>query len=232
MSRYSPLGRHLEGLGGERVSMRFEEIERILGFSLPRSARKYRAWWANEVRGSHSHAKYGWMHGGYRVHSLRIETEQVTFVREEGRPRSRKPVLGDGEGLPTPHEFEELGRKAMEEYFGTELQSREAGGVPKVFDYVSRDAQVVGDAKYFSMVQGSGVPPAKFSTISEYVWLLEHVEAETRFLLFGNDTRVPERWLERYGGLVSGIDFYFLDKAGRLSPLRPREKGIGIGGGE
>ncbi len=232
MSKYSPLGRYLEGSGGKRVSMGFEEIERILGFPLPRSARTYRAWWANEARGSHSHAKYGWMHNGYRVHSLSFETERVAFVREDRRTRTRLLVPGDGEGLLTPYEFEELGRKAMEKYFGTEFQSREAGGVPKVFDYVSGDARVVGDAKYFSMVRGTAVPPAKFSTISEYVWLLEHVETETRFLLFGNDRRVPERWLARYGGLVSGINFYFLDSEGRLSPLNPQEKGIGVGGGE
>ncbi len=232
MSRYSPLGRYLEGLGRERVGMGFEEIERILGFSLPKSARTYRAWWANEARGSHSHAKYGWMHGGYRVHSLSFKTERVTFVREDGGSRTRQPVLGDRKGLPTPYEFEELGRKAMEKYFGTEFQSREAGGVPKVFDYVSGDGRVVGDAKYFSMERGIGVPPAKFSTISEYVWLLGHVEAETRFLLFGNDRRVPEQWLERYGGLVLGIDFYFLDSKGRLTPLAPQEEGIAVEGGE
>lgn len=232
MSRYSPLGRHLEGSGRESVRMSFEEIERILGFPLPMSARSYRAWWANEARGSHSHAKYGWMASGYRVLSLNFETERVTFVNEDRETRNRLLAPGDGEGLLTSYEFEEFGRKAMENYFGTEFQSREADGVPKVFDYISPDARVVGDAKYFSMVRGTRVPPAKFSTIAEHVWLLERVEAETKFLLFGNEKRVPERWLERYGGLVSGIGFYFLDNEGRLSILNPEEIRIAVGGGE
>ena len=29
--------------------------------------------------------------------------------------------------------------------------------------------------------------------------------------MFGNDRRVPELWLEKYGNLVKSVDFYFLD---------------------
>ncbi len=38
MGRYSLLGERLRALGRERIEMTFEEIERILGFTLPRSA--------------------------------------------------------------------------------------------------------------------------------------------------------------------------------------------------
>lgn len=61
-------------------------------------------------------------------------------------------------------------------------------------------------------MKGTGIPPAKFATIAEYVWLLEKTNAEHKFLVFGNDRRVPEWWLERYGNLLNGVDFYFLDK--------------------
>ncbi len=232
MSKYARLGRHLEESGMESVRLSFAEIERILGFSLPGSARSYRAWWANEARGSHSHAKYGWMAGGYRVLSLRLEAEHVTFVKEDRGRRSHRLAPRDKGGLLTASAFEELGRKALETHFETEFQSRETSGVPKIFDYVSDDARLVGDAKYFSMVRGKGVPPAKFSTIAEHVWLLEHVDANTKFLLFGNDRRVPERWLERYGVLVSGVAFYFLDDEGRLLTLNGDDRGMERGEGE
>jgi hypothetical protein len=41
----------------------------------------------------------------------------------------------------------------------------------------------------------------------------------TKFLVFGNDCRVPLLWLERYGGLVSDIAFYFLTDDGELEEI-------------
>ncbi len=38
-------------------------------------------------------------------------------------------------------------------------------------------------------------------------------------LVFGNDRRVPERWLEKYGGLASDVAFYFLSDDGVLEDL-------------
>jgi len=60
---------------------------------------------------------------------------------------------------------------------------------------------------------------AKFSTIAEYVWLLEKLQAEKKFLVFGNQIEVPKRWLQKYGSLVNGVDFYFLDNWGSISKL-------------
>ena len=47
MSRYDPLYRHLSTQTGHIVTMTFAEIENVLGFDLPPSARKYAAWWGN-----------------------------------------------------------------------------------------------------------------------------------------------------------------------------------------
>lgn len=86
---------------------------------------------------------------------------------------------------------------------------------------VSTGGDLVGDAKYFTLVHGRRLPPAKFSIIAEHVWLLEKTGASTTFLVFGNDWRVPELWLERYGSLVSDVGFYFLaDDGGALEELR------------
>ena len=115
--------------------------------------------------------------------------------------------------------FEELARSAMSVHFGIPLTAGKAPGVPKEFDMVSPDGDIVGDAKYFTLVRGERPPPAKFSVIAEHVWLLEKTGASTTFLVFGNDRDVPELWLQRYGNLVSGVSFYFLTDDGVLEWL-------------
>ena len=114
-----------------------------------------------------------------------------------------------------PSEFEELSRDVMSKMFNTALAPGRVTGVHKQFDLVSDDAQIVGDAKYYTAVNGTGLPPAKFATIAEYVWLLEKAPARERFLVFGNDRRVPEWWLDRYGALTD-VSFYYLSDDGEL----------------
>ena len=122
--------------------------------------------------------------------------------------------------------FEEQARRVMSGYFGVPLAMGKVAGVPKGFDLVSLDKQVVGDAKFYTMVNGVGLPPAKFATIAEYVWLLEKVTARQKFIVFGNERRVPEEWLKRYGRLLSGIDFYFLHPSGAIERLSAGQHGI------
>jgi hypothetical protein len=80
MSKYDKLGRYLRGQRGEWHAMSFGEIESVLGFSMPVSARKYRPWWANQSDGGHvqSHA---WMSAGWRVWSVNFSAERVEFQR-------------------------------------------------------------------------------------------------------------------------------------------------------
>ena len=79
---------------------------------------------------------------------------------------------------------------------------------------VSADGEYVGDAKYLTLVRGTKTPPAKFMEIAGHVWLLEKVDARRRFLVFGNQRQVPERWLQKYGSLDKDIEFYFLGQEG------------------
>ncbi len=119
----------------------------------------------------------------------------------------------------TPRAFEDLARKVMSDHFGVPLMAGEVAGVPKRFDLVALDKNIVGDVKYFTLVGGRQLPPAKFSIIAEHVWLLEKTGAPTAFLVFGNDRQVPALWLRRYSNLVSGISFYFLSDDGVLELL-------------
>jgi hypothetical protein len=79
-SKYEPLRRHLTSIAGDRIRLSFGEIERILRFSLPNSARQYAPWWAN-TGGSHIQAD-AWMSAGWRTAQVDVPGERVTFERE------------------------------------------------------------------------------------------------------------------------------------------------------
>ncbi len=49
---------------------------------------------------------------------------------------------------------------------------------------------------------------------------MTYLDAAQRFLVFGNDIRVPRLWLERYGHLAAGVTFFFLHDGERLEVLQ------------
>jgi hypothetical protein len=123
-------------------------------------------------------------------------------------------------GTLTPAGFEALAGRVLGERYRMSLAPGVVAGIRKRFDFVSADAQIVGDAKYYTLVGGERLPPAKFATIAEHVWLLEKTHAPTQLLVFGNDREVPLRWLERYGPLAGSVQFFFLSDEGHLEVLQ------------
>jgi len=126
----------------------------------------------------------------------------------------------NSKGISNWKEFEEFARKIMSKYFGKQLSERNPRGFPKKFDMVSANEEIVGDAKFLTLVHREKMPPAKFMEIAGHVWLLEKVNAKRRFLVFGNQKRVPEWWLEKYGNLVHNVEFYFIDNEGNVERLK------------
>jgi len=116
-------------------------------------------------------------------------------------------------------QFELIAQRVMSAHFKTRLAPRRVPGIPKTFDLVSDDCQIIGDAKFYTLVRGINAPPAKNSVIAEYVWLLEKTDAKHRFLVFGNDRRVPEGWLHIYGDMIKGVDFYFISSEDQMTQL-------------
>lgn len=158
------------------------------------------------------------------VNGHRIGTEwqfaassEPQTAAKERRSKASNRAVWEG-GRLSPSEFEECSRHVMSKVFNAALAPGRVTGVRKRFDLVSEDSQIIGDAKYYTAVNGTGLPPAKFATIAEYVWLLEKAEARERFLVFGNDRRVPEWWLDRYGALTD-VSFYYLSDDGELEKL-------------
>ena len=95
--KYAPLYRHLSVRSETEWRASFDEVEAILGFRLPDSARLYRPWWSNQRKGGgHSHA-LAWQAAGWRTSAIDLEAETLVFRRTEDPPaRAGKPPRGRG----------------------------------------------------------------------------------------------------------------------------------------
>lgn len=83
--KYEPLKRYLDGrFGGGSIRLSFAEIDEILGFRLPRSARDHQAWWSN-TRIGHSHAA-AWLDAGWKTSGLDLAGQGVTFTKADTSP--------------------------------------------------------------------------------------------------------------------------------------------------
>ncbi|GEM_PF-5627357 len=111
-------------------------------------------------------------------------------------------------------DFAERAREVMNEFYGRPLKPRKIGGT-KIWDYVSPDGMVVGDARWF----GNSVPAAR-AFISEAIWLLEKVGAVQKFVVFGGEAEVPRQWLELWATLCpEDVALFYLDGKGELHEL-------------
>lgn len=77
MSKYEPLYQHLRASEGASLEFGFADIEEILGFPLPASARRYPAWWSNSDR-SHVQAE-AWLRAGYETAEVDVQGERLRF---------------------------------------------------------------------------------------------------------------------------------------------------------
>ena len=67
-----------DGPEGGALRASFAEIERVLGFPLPPSARARPAWWANDGESDQSQA---WIGAGWQVDGADVESERVALSR-------------------------------------------------------------------------------------------------------------------------------------------------------
>lgn len=81
--KYAPLFLHLSGLQTSEWSTSFRKIEDLLGFPLPKSARIYRPWWANDRSSGHSQS-IAWSLAGWITSEVDMEAERLTFRRKTG----------------------------------------------------------------------------------------------------------------------------------------------------
>ena len=74
MSKYKPLSDRLSAHGADEWRASFAEIEEVLGFPLPKSARQGAAWWSEDRR--------NWREQGWRADDIDHAGGYVTFKRD------------------------------------------------------------------------------------------------------------------------------------------------------
>ena len=77
-SKYSPLADHLRDSGEKLVTMTFDEVERVIGDSIPRTARKEPWWWTGNHRFTQMQA---WTAAGYQCEGVDLQKRVVVFRR-------------------------------------------------------------------------------------------------------------------------------------------------------
>lgn len=79
MGKYEPLTVFLQKQRVDHVEMSFAEIERVVGFKLPRSSQKHRAWWSNSP--SNSVMTAAWLAAGFESEQVDMEGRKLVFRR-------------------------------------------------------------------------------------------------------------------------------------------------------
>lgn len=86
MTKYEPLRAYLVARQHlAKIRMTFAEITGVLGESLPESAFKHAAWWANQTDTTNRSWAAAWIEAGYKVDSVHQTDEPpwVEFIRQE-----------------------------------------------------------------------------------------------------------------------------------------------------
>ena len=79
--KYALLYAAMKEREGSEWRVSFGQLESLLEFSLPLSARLHRPWWANQgERGGHSHA-LAWEMAGWKSSQVDMAGETLVFVR-------------------------------------------------------------------------------------------------------------------------------------------------------
>ena len=80
LGKYEPLYRYLCLQSSDTVTLSFSELEKILGFALPKSAGTYTMWWS--PGGSHTQCQ-SWVQAGYKAVNIQqgIWAKQMTFKK-------------------------------------------------------------------------------------------------------------------------------------------------------
>ncbi|MCL4263895.1 MAG: CBS domain-containing protein [Anaerolineae bacterium] len=67
---------------GNEIQVSFHELESIIESPFPDTARKHRAWWANDYTSPHRHSLF-WLRAGWKVENVDLTAETVTFKRSD-----------------------------------------------------------------------------------------------------------------------------------------------------
>ena len=80
--KYRKLYAHLCSLHGQEWRTSFSEIEAILGFQLPTSARLHRPWWGNQSNGNGHSQSLAWTLAGWETAHVDMDAETLLLRRK------------------------------------------------------------------------------------------------------------------------------------------------------
>ena len=103
MGKYDPLGDFLRRQKASLVPMTFDQIERIVGSTLPKS-RRYPAWWSNNPW--NNVMTQVWLDAGFETEQVDVEHGKLVFRRTRDEPspsEGNPPSSDDGNGGARRH---------------------------------------------------------------------------------------------------------------------------------
>ena len=92
--KYRRLYAHLRGLRTQEWRTSFGEIESIIGFELPMSARLHRPWWANQRSGNGHSQALAWSVAGWETAEVDMDAETL-LLRRRTRPEAIRKLSLD-----------------------------------------------------------------------------------------------------------------------------------------
>ena len=93
--KYQRLYTHLLVHQAQEWRTSFSEIEAIIGFELPASARVHRPWWANQRSASSHTQALAWNIAGWETAEVDMDSETLTFRRRSRPEADPRPSLDD-----------------------------------------------------------------------------------------------------------------------------------------
>ncbi len=80
--KYQRLYTHLCGLTTREWRTSFRELESIIGFEFPASARLHRPWWANQTGGNGHSQSLAWSAAGWETADVDMDAETLLLRRK------------------------------------------------------------------------------------------------------------------------------------------------------
>ena len=116
-------------------------------------------------------------------------------------------------------------RSIISKFLGISLSKERLSiyGKEKEFDLANIENRIIGDIKSYRY--SGPTPSAEFSTICEYVWLMEKLEESSgerwRKIIVGSGNReIFGKYARIYHPWLGNVEIYFIDDTGKVEKIR------------
>ena len=92
--KYQRLYTHLCGLPTDEWRTTFGEIESVIGFELPASARLHRPWWSNQTGGNGHSQALAWSAAGWETAEVDMNAGTL-LLRRRPKETTHRPALAE-----------------------------------------------------------------------------------------------------------------------------------------